>query len=62
MLTNNTKIFILMILGDKIVITSTDFDWKQAEEKTIISVSGSTVRVKGMFYAISKRVSSLFLK
>ena len=62
MLTNNTKIFILMILGDKVVVTSTDFDWKQAEEKTIHSVSGSTVRFWGMFYTISKRVSSLFLK
>lgn len=51
-----------MILGDKVVITSTDFDWKQVEEKTILSISGSTLRFEGMFHTISKRNSSIFLK
>ena len=27
----------IFVLGDKIIIASTDYDWKQAEEKTIMN-------------------------
>ena len=33
--------------GDKLVIASTDFDFLQAEEVEVVSVSGSTVTVRG---------------
>ena len=37
--------------GDKIVIASTDFDMKQAEEVEVISLAGNLLTFKGMYYS-----------
>ena len=37
-------------IGDKLVIASTDYDMNQAEEVEILSIEGSLITVKGMFY------------
>ena len=36
--------------GDKIVIASTDFNMKQAEEVEVISLAGNLLTFKGMYY------------
>lgn len=34
-------------VGDRLVIASTDYDFKQAEEVEVLSVDGNKVQVKG---------------
>ena len=41
--------------GDKLVISSTDFDYLQAEEVEVVSVDGSKVTVKGKVKSVLKR-------
>ena len=38
-------------LGDKIVIASTDYDMKQAEEVEVISLEGNLLTFKGMYFS-----------
>ena len=38
-------------LGDKIVIASTDYNMKQAEEVEVISLEGNLLTFKGMYFS-----------
>lgn len=37
------------ISGDSVVVVSTDFDWKQAELRTITAVSGNEIDLDGEY-------------
>ena len=37
-------------IGDKIVVASTDFDWEEAEEFEIVSITGNTITIDAEVY------------
>ena len=42
--------------GDQLVIASTDYDFEQAEEVTVIKATGNTVRVSGKKHRLNPQL------
>ena len=47
--------------GDQLVIASTDFDYEQAEEVTVIEATGSTAKVSGKKHRFNPQLMLKFL-